>query len=180
MKNKKGFTLVELLAVIVILALIMSIAIISIGGVLNSARQSTFKETAVSIINGVRQQIIVANELKAGDYVFTKALVEKGGEKAPLGGNFKIAESLTCGDGQTKIGDNICRINTSTNQICKSGTDSFVRVKVDSNNVYTYSICLITDGGKSIVPSSTAANDSSESNLLDNNNNNMIVDTPNS
>ena len=34
--NKKGFTLVELLAVIVILALIMSIAIVSIGGILKS------------------------------------------------------------------------------------------------------------------------------------------------
>lgn len=172
MKNKKGFTLVELLAVIVILALIMSIAIISIGGVLNSARQSTMKETAVSIINGVRQQIIVANELKEGDYVFTKSLVEKGGDKSPLGGNFKIAESLTCGTDQQKIGDNICRIGTNT--ACNAGTNSFVRVSKDSNNVYTYSICLITSAGnKSITPT-----DGTEAKLLDNNNNTMIVDTP--
>lgn len=173
MKNKKGFTLVELLAVIVILALIMSIAIISIGGVLNSARQSTMKETAVSIINGVRQQIIVANELKEGDYVFTKSLVEKGGDKSPLGGNFKIATSLTCdGTGQQKIGDNICRIGNDT--ACNASTDSFVRVSKDSNNVYTYSICLITSAGnKSITPTN-----GTEAKLLDNNNTTMIVDTP--
>ena len=178
MKNKKGFTLVELLAVIVILALIMSIAIISIGGVLNSARQSTMKETAVSIINGVRQQIIVANELKTGDYVFTKALVEKGGDKSPLGGSFKIAESLTCGNGQTKIGDNICRITTAANTNCNASANSFVRV-TESNNVYTYSICLITGSGyKSIVTSTDDKTNSTEANLLDSNNNSMIKDTP--
>ena len=79
MKNKKGFTLVELLAVIVILALIMGIAVVSIGGVLNNARQSTFKETALSIINGVRQQATIANELDPGYYYFTVNLLEKGG-----------------------------------------------------------------------------------------------------
>ena len=179
MKNKKGFTLVELLAVIVILALIMSIAIISIGGVLNSARQSTMKETAVSIINGVRQQIIVANELKKGDYVFTKALVEKGGEKSPLGGNFKIASSLTC-DSDKKIGDNICRISADANTNCNASANSFVRV-TESNNVYTYSICLITESGyKSIVTSSDDKTNSTEANLLDSNNNSMIKDTPTS
>ena len=75
MKNKKGFTLVELLAVIVILALIMSIAIVSIGGVLKSSRESTFKETALSIINGVKMQLTVANQLKEGNYYFNSSYI---------------------------------------------------------------------------------------------------------
>ena len=189
MKNKKGFTLVELLAVIVILALIMSIAIISIGGVLNSARQSTMKETAVSIINGVRQQIIVANELQEGDYLFTKALLEKGGDKSPLGGAYKIATSINgtgdgnydcTGTGQLRIGDNICRIAAiGTKTTCDANSKSFVRVK-KNGTTYTYSICLITDGAKSIKVSDTATEDSSEANLLDSNNNSMIKDTTSS
>ena len=171
MKNKKGFTLVELLAVIVILALIMSIAIVSIGGVLNSARQSTLKETAVSIINGVRQQIIVANELKEGDYVFSKALLEKGGDKSPLGGEFKIASEITCnGSGDVTIGANICRKGTAYTG-CSAGTDpSYVRVSLRSGttNVYEYKICLAAgDGNKYIDLGEEKA-------LLDSNDTSMI------
>lgn len=40
--NKKGFTLVELLAVIVVLALIMVLTVPSVLTAMNSARQSTF------------------------------------------------------------------------------------------------------------------------------------------
>ena len=40
--NKKGFTLVELLAVIVVLALIMTLTVPSILSSMNSARQSSF------------------------------------------------------------------------------------------------------------------------------------------
>ena len=98
--NKKGFTLVELLAVIVILALIMAIAVVSMSGIMTSARNSTFKETAVQIINGVQQQLTLANELLPGsegftaggtgrDYFFTKQIIEKGGDTSPLGGNIK-------------------------------------------------------------------------------------------
>ena len=177
MKNKKGFTLVELLAVIVILALIMSIAVVSIGGVLNSTRQNTFKETAVSIINGVRQQLIINNKLDEGDYVFTSSILEKGGKTAPLGGNFLIAD--TCSSNQ--IGNNICKIATGTCSTVSTGTNagkSFVRVTKSTDNVFTYSICLLTDGGKSIIFDSAAANNSTEANLLNNSNNSMIKDTP--
>lgn len=40
MKNKKGFTLVELLAVIVILAVIILIASSNVGGIMNDARKN--------------------------------------------------------------------------------------------------------------------------------------------
>ena len=175
MKNKKGFTLVELLAVIVILALIMSIAIISIGGVLNSTRQSTMNETAVSIINGVRQQLTIANELDEGDYIFSAALLEKGGKTAPLGGEYQISDSVSSCTG-TKIGDNVCRVSTE----CTAGSKSFVRVSKNASNVYTYSICLLTSGSKSILFDDDATKNSTETNLLDNNNNSMIKDTPSS
>ena len=44
-KNNKGFTLVELLAVIVILAIIMVIAVMSINELINTSRAKAFNET---------------------------------------------------------------------------------------------------------------------------------------
>ncbi len=51
MKNNKGFTLVELLAVIVILAIIMIIAIPAVLETMQSARKKTFKEYAMKVTN---------------------------------------------------------------------------------------------------------------------------------
>lgn len=48
-KNKKGFTLVELLAVIVILAIVMGLAAVAITSVLNNTRRSAFDTDAKSI-----------------------------------------------------------------------------------------------------------------------------------
>ena len=174
MKNKKGFTLVELLAVIVILALIMGIAVVSIGGVLQSTRQSTFKETAVSIINGVRQQLIVSNELEAGDYIFTSSLLEKGGEESPLGGKLAIAKSISTATGEncaggTKIGESVCRLTTSNTSCTATTTASFVRV-TQSGTTFTYNICLAAGSGNKRID----VTDGSETNLLNSNNNSMI------
>lgn len=86
-KNKKGFTLVELLAVIVILALIMSIAVVSMGGIMQSAREGTFKDTALSIIDGVKTQLSINGQLgNMGDsyYFFQEKLLEKGGTTSPI------------------------------------------------------------------------------------------------
>ena len=49
MKKNKGFTLVELLAVIVILAIIMIIAIPAVLQTMQSARQKTFKEYVTKV-----------------------------------------------------------------------------------------------------------------------------------
>ncbi|MDD2504913.1 MAG: type II secretion system protein [Bacilli bacterium] len=49
--NKKGFTLVELLAVIVVLAIIMLLAIPSVLGTLSDAQRGTFKIYAEKVLN---------------------------------------------------------------------------------------------------------------------------------
>lgn len=144
MRNKKGFTLVELLAVIVILALIMSIAVISIGGVLQSTRQNSFKETAASIIDGVQKQLLVANELQAGDYTFTNAIVEKGGEKSELGGTIKYNTDKS----GTQIGTSPV-YRASGAMTCSDGSVSFVHVTYDELTYkYTYTICLTAGVGE--------------------------------
>ena len=50
-KNEKGLTLIELLAVIVILAIISAIAIPAIGNIIENTRFNTVKADAISVIN---------------------------------------------------------------------------------------------------------------------------------
>jgi type IV pilus assembly protein PilA len=58
LKSKKGFTLVELLAVIVILAIILAIAVPGISGIINSARRSAFESDVKMIITGIEYRIL--------------------------------------------------------------------------------------------------------------------------
>ena len=73
MKKKNGFTLVELLAVIVVLALIMVIAIPSVLDVMNQARRSSFVEYSQKVIsNTLTEYAFDANNTipGAGRYVY--------------------------------------------------------------------------------------------------------------
>ena len=60
MKNKKGFTLVELLAVIVILAVILAVAVPVVLGVINKSREDALNSTAGMIAAGVKNQYMIA------------------------------------------------------------------------------------------------------------------------
>ncbi|MDD2490335.1 MAG: prepilin-type N-terminal cleavage/methylation domain-containing protein, partial [Bacilli bacterium] len=51
--KKKAFTLVELLAVIVILAIILAIAIPSISGIINNATKEAFLSDAKMVLKAV-------------------------------------------------------------------------------------------------------------------------------
>lgn len=56
-RNKKGFTLVELLAVIVVLAIVMGIAAVGITSVLNNTRKKSFATNAELFIDGARDLV---------------------------------------------------------------------------------------------------------------------------
>ena len=64
MKKKNGFTLVELLAVIVILAIILVIAIPQIIKTIDSARLGAFRSTAKLILTQAERQYLVDQTLK--------------------------------------------------------------------------------------------------------------------
>jgi len=74
MKRRNGFTLVELLAVIVVLAIIMIIAIPSIFDVMNGARRKTFAMAVDKYVNAATTQYIAdssyGNIPGAGLYVY--------------------------------------------------------------------------------------------------------------
>ena len=66
MKKNKGFTLVELLAVIVILAIIMIIAIPAVLQTMQSARQKTFREYVTKVYT-TGQNAYLSNQTLGGN-----------------------------------------------------------------------------------------------------------------
>ncbi|RDI44157.1 type II secretion system protein [Falsibacillus pallidus] len=54
LKNQKGFTLVELLAVIVILGIIAAIAVPSIGGIIDKSKADAHRANALQIISAAK------------------------------------------------------------------------------------------------------------------------------
>ena len=110
--NNKGFTLVELLAVIVVLAIVMGLAVVAITGVLDNARKATFVADAKQFLEGARN-IINAEDMNSmldgtsstsnhrvgcvasGSTVNTSTTIklneiklQQGGTKSPYGGTY--------------------------------------------------------------------------------------------
>lgn len=54
LKNQKGLTLIELLAVIVILGIIAAIAVPSINGIINKSEQDAVKADAIQVLNAAK------------------------------------------------------------------------------------------------------------------------------
>ncbi|GEL07141.1 type II secretion system protein [Salisediminibacterium halotolerans] len=61
LKNQKGLTLVELLAVIVILGIIAAIAVPAIGGIIDNAREDAHESNAESLYNAARLAVTSEN-----------------------------------------------------------------------------------------------------------------------
>ncbi len=151
MKNRKGFTLVELLAVIVILALIMGIAVVSIGSIIQSSREKTYRETAANIINGIRQNLYINNKVLVGDYEFTSTVLERGNTSSPLGGEIHFLSDISGCPVENRIGNNICKVDY---QVCQASSTSFVRVMRNNNN-YEFSICLTSGADEKYIDTAT-------------------------
>ena len=61
LKNRKGVTLVELLAVIVIMGIIAAIAVPAIGGLIENSRRNAVEGTITSIEEAARLYAVTAN-----------------------------------------------------------------------------------------------------------------------
>ena len=143
MKNKKGFTLVELLAVIVILALIMGIAVVAMSGVIDSSEKNSARRTAANIIDGVRTKLMLEGELESGTYYFTNAILEKGGKTSPFGGDYLYYDTTAPVTGATLIGSTGVYRAASKIESCTTGQKpSFVTITVTDGAPTEYKICL--------------------------------------
>ena len=130
MKEKKGFTLVELLAVIVILALIALIATPIILNVINDAKKQAAKDSAYGYMDAV-EKYIVSSELEdesIQDGIYSvedlnKKISVKG--STPDNGNIEIKNSSVKSydigiDGYVVINGEVAKV--STTKSFKNGT----------------------------------------------------------
>ncbi len=144
MKNKNGFTLVELLAVIVILALIMGIAAYSMQGVTENVKISSIKSSALSYVDGVRTTLLSTMNLEEGDYYFSQKMLETDVE-SPWGKYvYYSGDDTTISNSLTSTG--VAKAN-STNALVCGNSGSFVRIGKLSSGDYTYAACLYDDAG---------------------------------
>lgn len=140
--NRKGFTLVELLAVIVILAILMAIAATNIGPVIDNSRRSSMRTTAKNLVEAVRIQLTSNYKLDAGKYAFTRTVLDSGGITAPFGGEYAYYTGNTgrvANSSVYKVGNEV----TSSPTNCKSSDYSYVVIK-RTEQAYVWSICLTT------------------------------------
>lgn len=154
LKNRKGFTLVELLAVIVILALIMGIAVAAMSGVIRDSQENSARRTAASLIDGVRSRLTLEGELRTGTYYFTNVILERGGKTSPLGGDYKYA--TTKPEGATDVATGVYKAATMvSNDTCSDDTaQAFVNITVADGQKAEYFICLPSGKGNEYVAGS--------------------------
>jgi prepilin-type N-terminal cleavage/methylation domain-containing protein len=84
-RDQRGFTLVELLAAIVILGIVFSIAVISLGGTKEKAEGDVCDVNRVELKNQYRSHLTL-EEADHSDVVFTSFLTEFDSEVCPIGG----------------------------------------------------------------------------------------------
>ena len=69
--NKKGFTLVELIAVIVIIGILGSVAVISVSSLMNKFREDYYKKLEKSVESAAREYVSDHNSVKYNGGNFT-------------------------------------------------------------------------------------------------------------
>lgn len=77
LKKEKGFTLVELLAVIVILGIIVAIAIPAIGNIIENARGDA-EAQQITLVEDAARLFDVQNTMAVGETITVSDLVEYG------------------------------------------------------------------------------------------------------
>lgn len=95
MKNNKGFTLVETIAVIIILGVVLSIAVPSITNVVKSTNKNRMISDAETFISEVKEYVesdTIGNTQKDNKYKLVN--IKSKLSKSPYGGNYNMESSF--------------------------------------------------------------------------------------
>ncbi|MGG0738709.1 prepilin-type N-terminal cleavage/methylation domain-containing protein [Niallia taxi] len=99
-KNEKGLTLIELLAVIVILGIIAAIAIPSIANIIEKSRYDAIKADGIQVLNSAKLYIsgngAKSTEINAtdlADYLDNETTLDSGYEVDVVNGEMKLSGS---------------------------------------------------------------------------------------
>ena len=147
--NKKGFTLVELLAVIAILAILVVMAVPNVINLFNGAKVSTFISQAESLYKSAEQQV-VANQMRttsSSSYVFCS---QDSTKKLNLSGSESIHYYVRF-DGSGKMTDFYLEDGSYAAYI--TGTDiklSDIAVSGTGNSSSVYANLFVLASGQSI------------------------------
>lgn len=100
MRNKRGFTLVELLAMLVILGILMAVAVPNITGILGNQRMNVIKADASNMVESAKVLVAKETALEKPEiqqcYIFTLDYLNTNGdiEKGPNGGDYYQYDSF--------------------------------------------------------------------------------------
>jgi type IV pilus assembly protein PilA len=97
LKNEKGLTLVELLAVIVILGIVAAIAVPTIGSVIQKSRENAVKADAIQVLNAAKTYVaengVPQNTADDVNTTLTKKDLDKYVDNAKIGENYEVSVS---------------------------------------------------------------------------------------
>ncbi len=100
MRNNKGFTLVELLAMLIVLGILIGISVPNITGILNQQKETAFIDEASKLISTAQMKMSTEREIKKPQknncIVFSMNYLDKAGElkKSADGGEYLREESF--------------------------------------------------------------------------------------
>lgn len=97
--NRKGFTLVELLVMMVVLGLLIGISVPNITGIVANQKANSFKDDALKLINDAKILVMSEGMTKPADgesLVFTLSYLDTGDQfgSGPYGGEYLKEESF--------------------------------------------------------------------------------------